>query len=63
ELFFKKDQGYQRKKISRYHTIMCEGGHRSTRPNKENTKTLEKKIFIFQHNLLSALYTFPNDVQ
>lgn len=40
-----------------------EGGPRNTRSNGENTKVLGKNVFILQHNLLVALYTFPSDVQ
>src|SRR5436190_9711335 len=42
---------------------MYEGSPKSTRPNKENTKNLGKNIFISQHSLLSARYTFPSDIQ
>ena len=43
--------------------VHYEDGPRSTRSNKENTKNLGKNIFISQHSLLLARYTFPSDVQ
>ena len=39
------------------------GSPRSTQPDKENPKNLEKSTFNSQRSFLLSRHTFPNDVQ